>query len=90
MAKIPKPPGPRRPRKPTKRKPNPRDGICVVRGCQELYEGKAKKALHRCKHHRAELLGFKAQFSDPLLVRLLIRAQRQNKPLKELRAVREA
>jgi hypothetical protein len=64
------------PRKPGKRHPNPVNGICVVRGCGETYEGKAKKALHRCAHHRAELKGFQKLVKDKTLLAMIVTRQR--------------
>src|SRR5260370_41382825 len=71
-------------RRPGKGHPNPQDGICVVRGCGDRYEGKAKKALHRCAHHRAELRGLQTQFKGSPWLRLMARAQRKSKALKDV------
>src|SRR5260370_7618394 len=70
-------------RRPGKGHPTPQDGICVVRGCGDRYEGKAKKALHRCAHHRAELRGLQTQFKGSPWLRLMARAQRKSKTLTD-------
>lgn len=71
-----------------KRSCNPTNGFCVVKGCTDRYEGKAKEALHRCAHHRAELKGFKKMVSDKVLLKCMTRAQRLNKPLSTIVARR--
>ena len=70
-----------KPHKPTRARPNPTSGFCCVRGCRETYEGKAKKNLHRCKRHKAELRGFQAQVKDKAMLRLITIAQKRNRPL---------
>ncbi len=55
-----------------------------MRGCGDRYEGKAKKALHRCAHHRAELRGLQTQFKGSPWLRLMARAQRKSKVLKDV------
>jgi len=61
-----------------------RKRICIVKGCLEPYQGKTKEALHRCSYHRAELKGFKKMVSDPLLLKYMTKAQRENKSLAKL------